>query len=350
MSNLLKISAVIVIAMTTIVGSLVCYGAINKVEVIEKTVYTGIVQGTSHVKVELDKEIYNNIEEELVKSFKAKDTKVNIKDKLNVDEARNYFREIKKQHPEIDAALERKNTIWSVLGKVKYIEIAYRSGYDESNLENLVDYFISGVNKDWTDEQKAKAIAEFVGSRVTYSDEVRQDLKAGKEIIEYSNKDIQTAKCLLVGDAACYGYSSAFKYIADKIGLESRIIFGYALGYGTEGKAIPMAKEEYSNHAWIQIKLDGDWYHIDPTWMDGDSLKISSNQYYEKDGYKFRSAEAFDEYLKDKYFKLTNEEISITHPWWLEYRIGEEEQAVEGESGEEESDWETLDWRDSVYA
>lgn len=56
--------------------------------------------------------------------------------------------------------------------------------------------------------------------------------------------------------AICGGYSKAFSYLCDKVGIETLTVIG-------DADNIP--------HMWNMIKLGGDWYHIDITYAVTDS-------------------------------------------------------------------------------
>lgn len=83
--------------------------------------------------------------------------------------------------------------------------------------------------------------------------------------------------------AVCSGYSLASKLLFDLCEIES---------FTVSGKAIQDGKKE--GHMWLAVKIDGQWYHFDPTWNDPESK--DENIIY---GYR--------------YFNLTTEEISKTH-------------------------------------
>lgn len=68
---------------------------------------------------------------------------------------------------------------------------------------------------------------------------------------------------LLNGKALCEGYSKAFMYLCQSIGIECICVKGYANG----------------NHMWNMIKVDGKWYNMDVTWNDPDNGK-HSYQYF----------------------------------------------------------------------
>ena len=53
--------------------------------------------------------------------------------------------------------------------------------------------------------------------------------------------------------SVCNGYSRAYQLIAAACGLECRRVAGTAGGGG---------------HAWNAVKVNGNWYHVDPTWND----------------------------------------------------------------------------------
>lgn len=57
---------------------------------------------------------------------------------------------------------------------------------------------------------------------------------------------------LLHGVALCEGYSKAFMYLCQAVGIECICVKGYA-GEG---------------HMWNMLKLDGEWYNMDVTWDD----------------------------------------------------------------------------------
>ena len=68
---------------------------------------------------------------------------------------------------------------------------------------------------------------------------------------------------LINGRAICQGYTEAMGYLLSCVGIESSQITG---------------KSQEGNHIWNSVKIDGDWYQLDVTWDDTDSL--SSNHDY----------------------------------------------------------------------
>ncbi len=134
-------------------------------------------------------------------------------------------------------------------------------------LEQAVSAAINGITAGQSDFDKVKNIHDYL----------------------IKNTDYQTsANCsnlygaLVEGTATCEGYSEAFQYLLSRVGLESLTVRGVA------GAAQEL-------HQWNLVKMDGDYYHIDPTFDDPVIQGKSDN------------------YVSYQYFGLTDEAIASTH-------------------------------------
>lgn len=68
------------------------------------------------------------------------------------------------------------------------------------------------------------------------------------------------------GHAICQGYAVLYKLALEKLGIESYICENY---------------NPDINHAWNYIKIDGSWYHADPTWSYcSDTTDMVSKKYF----------------------------------------------------------------------
>ena len=83
---------------------------------------------------------------------------------------------------------------------------------------------------------------------------------------------------IVEGRAVCDGYSKAFQYLSDQLGLTCLIVYGD----GFDG-------DEFGPHAWNIVLIDGDWYHLDVTWMD------------------------VEDYVNYDYFLISDRTLSIDH-------------------------------------
>ena len=65
---------------------------------------------------------------------------------------------------------------------------------------------------------------------------------------------------LLYGEGVCAGYAIAMELILENEGIESKNVYN-------------------PTHMWLAVKLDGEWYHIDPTWGDTRSRQKPKTDY-----------------------------------------------------------------------
>lgn len=70
---------------------------------------------------------------------------------------------------------------------------------------------------------------------------------------DYSYTYYSPQAALLDGKSVCNGYSRAYQLIAKACGIECGKVNGVAGG---------------DNHAWDTVKINGNWYQVDPTWND----------------------------------------------------------------------------------
>ena len=82
--------------------------------------------------------------------------------------------------------------------------------------------------------------------------------------------------------SVCDGYSMAYSYLLEGLGIESLVVGGTASGGG---------------HAWNLVKHEDNWYEVDSTW---DDQELSTNQY----------SEEFIDEITHKYYHLTTAAIS----------------------------------------
>ena len=169
---------------------------------------------------------------------------------------RNY---VVADHPElfyisgVNARTTTTNLVWGQSSDT-VVEGIYR--YDaaqtevlQRQLEENAAACIAGMPRDADDYEKAKYLYEFLAQTVEYDWSVYDAITA-----ENGSGAGQTAADALVGKSAvCAGYSNAFGYLAQQVGLQSVYVMGTARG---------------DSHAWNVVKLDGDYYYVDATWGD----------------------------------------------------------------------------------
>lgn len=125
---------------------------------------------------------------------------------------------------------------------------------------DAVDAFLADINPNQPDAQIAKDIHDKLIEMVTYNMPVMQDGTSNG----FKNL-AHTAYGALVADndgtpnyAVCDGYSQAYVYLLQQMGINAAVIVGVA---GSDAASA-------GGHAWTAVQLDGDWYEVDSTWDD----------------------------------------------------------------------------------
>lgn len=131
--------------------------------------------------------------------------------------------------------------------KVRNAQIIFRENADSvdpkiTELENIVQSVV--VNAPDGDYQKALYIHDYITEICHYN--IGYDMQYGSTAYG----------CLVEKQANCEGYAKAFSYLAGKMGLKCVLVTGKT--------------NKGENHAWNQVRIDGDWYNLDVTWDDMD--------------------------------------------------------------------------------
>jgi len=122
--------------------------------------------------------------------------------------------------------------------------------------------------KKGTEEEKAKALYQWVGSRVAYDwDKVR--LYEEKRIW----KEQTPEDTFRTREGVCIDYSRLYAVMARSVGLEVKVVTG--LGYDGRGG--------YGPHAWNEVYLPAQakWVPLDSTWVSSGSNWFNPPNFYE---------------------------------------------------------------------
>lgn len=162
-----------------------------------------------------------------------------------------------------------KSDNYYVLRKYLYGEEIPADNTRANEIYNVIESFIDrNITLGMSDYDKEIAVHDYIVKNCMYGfPEVRDD--------------VYTAYGVLVTKmGVCDGYAEAFYLFMSCLGIECDIVVGDTC----EGL-----------HAWNQIKLDDNWYHVDLTWDD--------------------SLPDMGEYVKHSYVNLTDEVLDKTHSW-----------------------------------
>ena len=72
---------------------------------------------------------------------------------------------------------------------------------------------------------------------------------------DYTEQEITAFSALVAGESICYGFADAFGYLLRQTGIEAHLWRGGT--YTASG---------FSDHGWCYARIDGAYYHFDPTW------------------------------------------------------------------------------------
>lgn len=92
---------------------------------------------------------------------------------------------------------------------------------------------------------------------------------------------------IIYAKSVCEGYSKAFSYLCQSVGIECICISGTGNGGG---------------HMWNMVKVDGKWYHIDVTWDD--PLTTSGKPMLRYDYFLISEAKIREDHTIDNTFKI----------------------------------------------
>lgn len=142
--------------------------------------------------------------------------------------------------------------------------------YNELNTK--ADQIISSIIKpDMSDIQKEMAIHNYLVLNTKYDyDNYLHDTIPSESYIPYG--------VLVKGIGVCQGYAGAAKLLLNKVGIECMVVRGQANG---------------GRHAWNIVKINNKYYNLDTTWDD--------------------PAPDIADFVRFKYFNLSDQEISKDH-------------------------------------
>ncbi|MGN7388579.1 transglutaminase domain-containing protein [Sporosarcina sp. SAFN-015] len=131
------------------------------------------------------------------------------------------------------------------------------------------------ITDDMSDREKAKAIYEFTAKSIAYDVEKQKNSE-----FEW---DDSALKVLELEKGICQDYTYLALALLRASGMEARYIAGTA-GSGFN----------WSRHAWVEVKVDGEWLTMDPTWgagyiKDGEFVANYTEDYFEPDEEAFKT-------------------------------------------------------------
>jgi transglutaminase/protease-like cytokinesis protein 3 len=141
-------------------------------------------------------------------------------------------------------------------------QIARNINYTGSSVKELAEILSQYAN---TEAEKARIIYVWITHNITY------------DVVSFLNKNYPDASPTIVLKnrlAVCSGYANLYQALAERMGLHSAIIIGYA-----KGLDYLVGDSSEANHAWNSVKINNSWYLIDTTWGAG---TVNNNEFQRK--------------------------------------------------------------------
>jgi transglutaminase-like putative cysteine protease len=173
-----------------------------------------------------------------------------------------------------------------ILPTANHLSLEQYTKEEREVLHNLVMKITQGKSNDY---ERAFVICDWVSDNIYY------DFDA------YYNRSTTRTDAIGVLEtkrSVCEGYAQLSVALLRAAGIPERIVHGHALGLSANGMYWDGVDHSITNHAWIEIFIDGRWVIADPTWD-------SKNEY--RDGEYIYKGRIY------RFFDVTPETLSHTH-------------------------------------
>lgn len=113
--------------------------------------------------------------------------------------------------------------------------------------------------------EKVLAVHRYFAEHITYDYEWKE--KHDTEGDDFLYKEIGVYQALSTGRGVCHSYAYLCEFALQQLGVECLSIYGTMIDEPDEG------------HLWLLVRIDGEYYHCDPTW-DSESYEGNRLQYF----------------------------------------------------------------------
>lgn len=150
-------------------------------------------------------------------------------------------------------------------------------------------------NGEENDFEKVRKVFDYIIATTSYIETDNPDLT---DTWKYQDKcakppsiyQVLSVSPLEYGVGSCEHYAGAFISVLEYMGYETKYVSG--LTYSIQGELV--------DHAWVMVKLYGEWYHADPQLEDNAVYKgVVSYKYFLKDDTQFEAHHVWGKRLKN---------------------------------------------------
>lgn len=154
-----------------------------------------------------------------------------------------------------------------------WLDLSSRYSYIDygTSIGFMLNYELEGDELREAKDVFNQKVQQIVNSAPQQASDYQIEIFANNYIIdhcEYGNEAKMRHNAygaLVNGKAVCDGYSKAFQVICNRLGIDCVGINGFCPEFNKEN-----GESSDTGHMWNCVKIDGEWYHVDVTWNDGD--------------------------------------------------------------------------------
>ncbi len=198
---------------------------------------------------------YGNAYDAILQSLLNYDERIDISSyRLPASEFENGFESFIRNHTELFYV--DRGCMYSQNGAGNVVYILFDYIYTPEEFAEISAYLSSEANriislmpKNLSDTEKALFLHDYICLNFEYDCIV--DMAEGTYYVDTENCIYDYPTMLMTGRGVCEAYSSLYKFLLEKVGIESRIVTSLGIV-----------------HAWNEIKLGDSWYYVDVTWDD----------------------------------------------------------------------------------
>ena len=147
----------------------------------------------------------------------------------------------------------------------------------EKNIASVAAYIKQAEADPWL---RTKAIHDYVIHRLSYDIDVIQNAGfIGSRPKQDAQSVFQAQK------AVCEGYAKLFKALGTEMGMEVTYLKGHVRrNFAPSGVIPPLLRfandgDDWTYHAWNGVKINGNWFLVDPTWDDTKGDRTYRSEY-----------------------------------------------------------------------
>lgn len=224
----------------------------------------------------LDKE-EQKVYEQMYKAIVERDeVKLDTKDQDGVSK---IFECVTNDHPEIFYCSEYQIEGMELYGKM--VQMKFSANYhmtEEEVQENFrkieayVETCIASIPAGADEYTKVKYVYEYIINHTEY--------------VPNSQNNQNICSVFVGGKSVCMGYAKASQYILNRLGIDTTLAYGHV---GSE------------SHSWNLVRVDGEYYYMDPTWGDAGYVRPGQTSSSVTQGVNY------------EYFLITIEQLSKSH-------------------------------------